>query len=83
VWNASAMDIPVAVFGDSFEEARTHFEEAIVSHFEVLCETNRIDSTVKHLMTMAKDRGFYERIPPRQAFEKFMINPEEPCLAHV
>lgn len=80
VWNASAMDIPVAVFGESFEDARTHFEEALLSHFEILCERNQIESTLKILVRAVKDRGFYERIQPRQTFEKFVFNSQELCL---
>jgi hypothetical protein len=74
------MDIPVAVFGESFEDARRNFEAAILAHFEVLCETNQIESTVKALLRAADDLHFYERIPPRQAFEKVLVNPQEPCL---
>ena len=80
VWNASAMDIPVAVFGESFEEARAHFEEALASHFEILCERNQIEGTIKILLRAAKDRGFYERIQPRETFEKFVFNSQELCL---
>lgn len=82
VWNASALDLPVAVFGTTFEEARAHFEDAIVSHFETLCELGRIEKTIKHLKRAEEGRKFYERIPPRQAFEKYLVNPQEPCLVH-
>ena len=40
VWNASALDISVAVFGNSFEEARSNFEEALAHHLEVVSEMN-------------------------------------------
>jgi predicted RNase H-like HicB family nuclease len=83
VWNASAMDISVAVFGYTFEEARRNFEEALARHFEVLCEMNQIDRTIKILSKAAKDRGFYDRIQPRETYEKFLVPPTGPHFAHV
>jgi len=82
VWNASAMDIPVAVFGDTFEDARRNFEQALISHFEVLCEMDQMQQTVRILLSKAKERGSVDRIPARQMFEKYLISPEEPCFAH-
>lgn len=83
VWNASAMDLPVAVFGESFEKARSNFEDAIISHFETLCELGRIEKTMDHLKRLERGRSFYERLPARQTFEKILVNPQEPCLVQV
>ncbi len=82
VWNASAMDISVAVFGDTFEEARSNFEEALTAHFEVLCEMNQIDRTIEMLAHAAKSREFYKRIQPREPYQTFMVPPTRPRLAH-
>lgn len=83
VWNASAMDIPVAVFGDTFEEARSHFEEALARHIEILCEMNQMDQTIKILSKAAKDREFYDRIPAQQPFERYLVDREGLRFAHV
>jgi predicted RNase H-like HicB family nuclease len=73
VWNASALDLGVAVSGDTFEEARDNFEEALNSHFDLLVKMGRCEETVERLRIAAYDRGFYDRIKPRETFEKFPI----------
>jgi predicted RNase H-like HicB family nuclease len=82
VWNASAFDLAVSVFGDTFEEARSNFENALDSHFALLVELGRTAETVKRLKGVAKERGFYtQRIKPRQTVEQFEIPREmEACL---
>lgn len=82
VWNASAMDIPVAVFGSSFEDARKNFEEAFEAHLEVLAETKRLKKTLQKLERAAQDRGAYDRIQPGEMFEKFPIADETWELCH-
>lgn len=82
VWNASAFDLGVAVFGDTFEEARANFEVALESHFELLVKMGRAKATVARLRAVAEDRGFYERIKPRETVEKYEIPSEmEACYA--
>jgi predicted RNase H-like HicB family nuclease len=36
VWNGSAHDLPVAVFGQTIDEAKKNLGEALVSHFDAL-----------------------------------------------
>jgi predicted RNase H-like HicB family nuclease len=83
VWNVSAFDLPVAVYGNTFDEARTNFEEALDAHFELLVEMRRAKEVVADLRAAALDRGFYDRIKPRETVEKFMLNSPklELCLA--
>lgn len=83
VWNASALDLGVAVCGDSFEEARDNFDEALKSHFDLLMKMGRAEETVERLRIAASDRGFYDRIKPREAFEKFPVpmSGMTPCFA--
>jgi predicted RNase H-like HicB family nuclease len=84
VWNASAFDLSVAVFGDTYEDAKRNFEEALDSHFALLVELGRAAETVKRLKRIAKERGFYAaRIKPGQAVEQFEIprHEMEACLA--
>jgi predicted RNase H-like HicB family nuclease len=81
VWNASALDLGVAVCGDTFEEVRKNFEEALYSHFSLLAKMGRCEATVERLRIAALERDFYDRIKPREAFEKFPIPTEmAPCF---
>ena len=60
VWNVSAFDLPVAVYGRTLEEAQRHFDAAIVTHFWGLAELGKVESTIKHLRRLAKARSFYK-----------------------
>ena len=42
-------------------------------HFELLCKMGRAKETIKRLRIAAVDRGFYDRIKPRETFEKYPI----------
>lgn len=67
VWNASAYDLPVAVCGNTIEEALQNFDEAIQVHFLGLHELGKVKSTIKHLQDLAERRGFYrERLLEQQ-----------------
>lgn len=83
VWNASAFDIPVVVFGHSFNEVRENFEEALDSHFDLLIEMGRARSTIEKLRRIADERGFYEeRIKSHETVTRFEVPSEmEACLA--
>jgi predicted RNase H-like HicB family nuclease len=82
VWNASAFDLGVAVCGDTFEEARQNFEEALCKHFELLSKMGRAKETIARLRTAAVDRGFYDRITPRETFAAYPVPTEmAPCFA--
>jgi predicted RNase H-like HicB family nuclease len=82
VWNASAMDIPVVVCGNSFEDAQNNFEQALMAHFETLADVNQVKKTINRLTKAAKDRGFYDRIRPRETFEKFPVRLDSLELCH-
>ena len=56
MWNGIAEDLAIAVFGESFEEARAHMLEAIVCHLESLQEAGELASTVEQLRQRARDR---------------------------
>jgi predicted RNase H-like HicB family nuclease len=36
VWNASAVDLPIAVFGDTIEEAQSNMSDALTAHLNAL-----------------------------------------------
>ena len=74
VWNASAFDLSVAVFGNTLAEAQKHFEEALESHFELLVEIDMVKETISRLKSIADDRGFYEaRMNPHEAVSRFEV----------
>lgn len=82
IWNASAFDLGVAACGDTFEEARENLKEVLDRHFELLCKMGRTKETIKRLRIAAADRGFYDRIKPRETFEKFPVPTDmTPCFA--
>ena len=82
VWNASAMDIPVSVFGTTFEEARNNFEDALLAHFETLADVGQLKPTLQLLQRIASDRGVFDRLEPRETFAKFPIANETLELCH-
>jgi len=58
VWNAVCEDLPVAVFGETFEEAQENLKDALLAHLEVLAELGRIEGVIEELQRRAKDYGF-------------------------
>ncbi len=58
VWNGSAEDLPVAVCGNTFEEAQRHLTDAIIAHLESVQEVGNIQATIEHLRACAKERRF-------------------------
>jgi predicted RNase H-like HicB family nuclease len=40
VWNGEAIDLPIAVFGDTFEDAVAHLQDAVMSHLESLVDNS-------------------------------------------
>ena len=58
VWNASAVDLPIAVFGDTFEDAQANMSEALVAHLNALQRLGELDDIVHELRAIARDRSF-------------------------
>ena len=56
VWNGSAHDLPIAVFGYSLEEAQSNLCTAIISHLKALEKLGRIDPVIEHLLRLADER---------------------------
>jgi predicted RNase H-like HicB family nuclease len=46
VWNGEAVDLPVAVYGDTFEQARQHLGDAIVEHLSAVQQVGNITATI-------------------------------------
>lgn len=49
VWNGIAEDAAVAVFGETFEEARRNLRDAIECHLEAAVENGELKSIVDRL----------------------------------
>ena len=58
VWNAAAADLPVAVFGDTFENAKEHLGQALATHFEALEKVGGLEEAVRHLQQRAREQYF-------------------------
>lgn len=86
VWNVSAFDLPIVVFDENLDQARSYFMEATCSHFMTLAELGRLDEIANQLIGIAKERGFYEnRIKPRQLVERvdYSLDPDQSLCAAV
>jgi len=55
VWNGVADDLPVAVFGATFEEAQANLCQALMSHLEALQEVGKLEETVALTEAQAQD----------------------------
>jgi hypothetical protein len=53
VWNGEAVDLPVAIFGETFELAQKHLFNAVISHLEALEEIGKLKETAERLRTCA------------------------------
>jgi predicted RNase H-like HicB family nuclease len=55
VWNGVAKHLPVAVFGDTFEEAMKNLSDALMSHFDSLKRADRMDAVIADLLSRSRD----------------------------
>lgn len=79
VWNAAIVDLPVVVFGESFEEASRNLVEALGSHLKVAAELGSLSDilaampqleTVKETVEIDEPNELFWRVPaPAQALE--------------
>jgi predicted RNase H-like HicB family nuclease len=72
VWNGEAAELPVAVFGDSFEQAAKNLHEAVVSHLEALQEIGKLDETAHVLRVYSRQRRLsVDELPSNEVVTKF------------
>ncbi len=72
VWNGEAVDLPVAVFGDTFEAAVANLQDAVMSHLEALQEIGKLDETAHILRACARNhRVSIDEMGSNQPFVKF------------
>ncbi|MGO9211234.1 MAG: type II toxin-antitoxin system HicB family antitoxin [Terriglobales bacterium] len=71
VWNAVAEDLPVAVFGNTFEQARDNLHDAILSHLESAQEMGTLQLVADELLRRASEWSFtMAEMPPDHVMMK-------------
>ena len=75
VWNGEAVDIPIATFGDTFEEAMQGLKEGIVSHFNASAQVGSVQELIDTVEQIAVDRGLlsYDDIMPSSPLVKMLV----------
>ncbi|MGD0270734.1 MAG: hypothetical protein ABSB14_16835 [Candidatus Sulfotelmatobacter sp.] len=85
VWNGEATDLPIAVFGDTFEDALKHLQDALISHLEALQEIGKLEETAHILRACARNhRVSLDEMGSNQPFVKFnagLQNHKVVCIA--
>jgi predicted RNase H-like HicB family nuclease len=72
IFNGVAEDLPVAVFGETYEEARQNLRDAVISHLEALRQLQQLNPVVEHLRRQAREGYFSpQEIPRDQSFYRF------------
>ncbi len=64
VWNGIAEDVPIAVFGRTFEQAQRHMRDAILAHLDALQQLDRLSETIKLLRRRSRERCLSEMAIP-------------------
>lgn len=73
VWNGAAEHLPVAAFGETFEEAKRNLANAVVCHFESANETGRIDQLVSELQGHAREHLAVDEISYDSPLVKMLV----------
>lgn len=85
VWNGEAADLPVAVFGDTFEAAIDNLHHAVLSHLEALQEIGKLEETAHILRACARNhRVSIDEMGSNQPFVRFtagLQNHKVVCIA--
>ena len=70
VWNGVAETLPVAVFGETFEQAKDNLRDAIAAHLEAVREVGDLDATVEDLLQNAKNFLSVQDIPTGRTYAR-------------
>ena len=75
VWNGEAVDLPIAVFGKTFEEALDSLKEGIVSHFNASVQVGSIQELINTVEQIAVDKGLLsiDDIMPGSPLVKMLV----------
>ena len=69
VWNGVAEDLPVAIFGRTFEEAQDNMRDAVLTHLDALQQLDQLVDTMKLLRKRSRERSLSELdLPLNQTF---------------
>lgn len=79
VWNGRTVHLPVAVFGETFEEARANLSDAITSHIQSLEDAGKIDDVLAHLREHAKEHLRLDELKPNSFAGRIPV-PELACV---
>lgn len=73
VWNGVAEDLPVAVFGASFEETKENMRSAIESHIESVAETGDVTGLIRRLQERSREYLSVDEISPGSPLVKMLV----------
>ncbi len=77
VWNGSAHDLPIAVFGKTIDEARKNLGAALVSHFHALQEIGKTAEVIRELCRVAGERLSFDEMANNELYWKVMVSAEQ------
>jgi predicted RNase H-like HicB family nuclease len=85
VWNGEAADLPIAVFGETFESAVENLHQAVMSHLEALLEIGKLEETAHILRACARNHRFsLDEMGSNRPFVRFnagLQNNKVVCIA--
>ena len=73
VWNATTEHLPIAAFGDTFEDAQKNLGDAIMSHLDSLARADKADEVVRHLREKAHEYLPIDEITPDSPIVKMLV----------
>jgi hypothetical protein len=83
VWNGTAEDLAVAVFGETYDQAIEHMRDALVSHFRTLEKARELESTLAKLERAGKRHWAVNEIPEHNSFMKMVAAVRDSKVLHV
>ena len=73
VWNGIAVDLPVAVFGETFEEAQRNLADALESHLSSVMQSEEGDRVLKDLQSRAREYLAIDEMPLDSPLLKMLV----------
>ena len=73
VWNGVAEDLPVAAFGQTFEEARRNLSDALLSHLHSASELGGLPEIIQLLQQREHDFLPVDEIPLNSPLLKILV----------
>lgn len=73
MWNGVAEDLPVAAFGQTFEEARRNLSDALLSHLQSASELGQLAEIIRPLQEREHDFLPVDEIPLNSPLLKMLV----------